>query len=498
MIKGSVQVVEVPGRRLLRAYTRAVERNNRTRARARVKPPALDAIKHVFYVIKENRTYDQVLGDLPVGNGDPALTLFKQDSAPNHHALARRFGVFDNFYADAEVTAEGHDWATSANSTDYVDKTWPFDYSPARRGSQRGFDFGNAISYPAEFLPSDPSVFRSAASQTVGYLWDNAWAHGVSYRSYGEFTAAGDCSQPPEARVNASRTTHLQDRFGFPVASTFPGYNLACSDHADRIPAWEAEFRAFERDGNLPALNLMRLASDHTAGTTRGAPTPTAYMADNDLALGRLVEVISHSRYWKDTAIFVTEDDAQNGPDHVDAHRTIALVISPFNKRGRVDSTHYDTASMVATIEDLLGLPPMSITDARVARMWKIFRNRADLTPYDALEPTVIPFGAPGSEVNGAGAPLAAASASWDFSREDATPEIALNEASGSRSRAAANGCRDPSTPTSSDPAKRRGRVADNILVRDGKVDTVQCGQGPDRVTAARRGPAHLRGLRNG
>ena len=184
-----------------------------------MKPPALDAIKHVFYVIKENRTYDQVLGDLPVGNGDPALTLFKEDSAPNHHALARRFGVFDNFYADAEVTAEGHNWATSANSTDYVDKTWPFDYSPARRGSQRGFDFGNAISYPAEFLPSDPSVFRSAASQTVGYLWDNAWAHGVSYRSYGEFTAAGDCSQPPEARVNASRTTHLQDRFGFPVSS---------------------------------------------------------------------------------------------------------------------------------------------------------------------------------------------------------------------------------------------------------------------------------------
>jgi hypothetical protein len=270
-------------------------------------------------------------------------------------------------------------------------------------------------------------VFRPAAAQTVGYLWDNAWAHGVSYRNYGELTAAGDCG-PLESRINNSRVTHLQDQFGV-VASTYPGFNLACSDHLDRIPAWQAEFENFEANGDLPALNFVRLGNDHTRGTTVGAPTPQAYMADNDLALGRLVDVISRSRYWKDSAIFVTEDDAQNGPDHVDAHRTLALVISPYSKHSAVDSTHYDTASMVATIEELLGLPPMSIADERVARMWKIFRDEPDFTPYDALSPEVVPFGAGGYEVNGSTAPMAAQSATWNFSREDDIPEIALNEA---------------------------------------------------------------------
>jgi YVTN family beta-propeller protein len=427
MIKGSVQVVDVPDDETLAAYTDQVERNNRAKARGRERPAALDAIKHVFYVIKENRSYDQMFGDLPGGDGDQALALFKDDVAPNHRALARRFGLFDNFYADAEVTADGHNWITQANSTDYVDKTWPFDYSPAQRDATRGFDFGNGPSYPWEPLPSDPTVFRSASAQTVGYLWDNAWANGVSFRNYGELTAAGDCRQPPEARVNSSRVTRLQDQ-SF-VASTYPGFNLDCSDHADRIPAWKAEFEKFERDGDLPALNLVRLGNDHTRGTTVGAPTPRAFVADNDLALGQLVDAISHSRYWRDTAIFVTEDDAQNGPDHVDAHRTVALVISAYNKRSAVDSTHYDTASMVATLEELLGLPPMSINDERVARMWKIFRDDPDLTPYDALSPKETPFGMDGFEVNGAAAPMAAQSATWDFSREDATPEIALNEA---------------------------------------------------------------------
>jgi hypothetical protein len=250
----------------------------------------------------------------------------------------------------------------------------------------------------------------------------------VSYRDYGEYTNA-DCTQPPELRNNTSQTTHLQERFGSPVAKTFPGYNLLCSDHVDREPAWEQEFRAFEQSGNLPALNIVRLPNDHTRGTTVGAATPQAYMADNDVALGRLVDVVSHSRYWKDSVILVTEDDAQNGPDHVDAHRTVALAISAYNQRGGTDSTHYDTASMVATAEDLLGLPPMGIVDQRVSRMWKLFRDTPDLTPYDASQPTITPFGEPGAPVNGASAPMAAASATWDFSRQDATPEIALNEA---------------------------------------------------------------------
>jgi YVTN family beta-propeller protein len=428
MIKGSVQVVGVPSEGILREYTQQVRRNDQVEPRSQTKPAALDAIKHVFYVIKENRTYDQVFGDLPRGDGDPALALFKDDSAPNHRALALRFGVYDRFFADAEVSADGHNWATQANATDYVDKTWPFNYSPSGRSGQRGYDFEDAIAYPAELLPSDPTVTRSAAAQTVGYLWDNAWAHGVSYRDYGEFTNA-DCSQPPESRQNTSRTTHLQDQFGSPVARTYPGFDLSCSDHRDREPAWEAEFRAYERDGNLPALNIVRLPNDHTHGTTAGAPTPQAYMADNDLALGRLVDVISHSRYWKDSVILVTEDDAQDGPDHVDAHRTAALAISAYNKPGGVDSTHYDTASMVATAEDLLGLPPMSIVDERVSRMWKLFGNQPDLTPYDAIQPEITPFGEAGAPVNARSAPMAAQSATWDFSREDATPDLALDRA---------------------------------------------------------------------
>jgi YVTN family beta-propeller protein len=428
MIKGSVQVVEVPDAATLAGYTRDVEHNNRAKARGREKPPALNAIKHVFYVIKENRSYDQVFGDLPKGDGDPGLALFKDDIAPNHRTLARRFGLFDNFYADAEVTADGHNWVTQANSTDYVDKTWPFEYSPAQRDATRGFDFGNGPAYPWEPLPSDPTVFRSASAQTVGYLWDNAWAQGVSFRNYGELTAAGDCREPMEARVNSSRITHLGDEF-HTVSSIYPGFNLACSDHADRIPAWKKEFEQYEANGDLPALNFVRLGNDHTRGTTAGAPTPSAFVADNDLALGQLVDAISHSRYWKDSAIFVTEDDAQNGPDHVDAHRTLALVISPYSKRSAVDSTHYDTASMVATIEELLGLPPMSISDERVARMWKAFRDEPDLTPYDVLRPDEVPFGDDGYAVNGSAAPLAAQSATWNFTREDDIPEIELNEA---------------------------------------------------------------------
>ena len=424
MIKGSVQIVRVPRNRgRLRKLTRQVERNDQARARSLHKPAALNAIKHVIYVIKENRTYDQVLGDLRQGNGDPSLELFDERSAPNHHALARRFGVYDDFYADAEISADGHNWATQANASDYVEKTWPVNYSPRPRGAQRGYDFEDARAYPSEPLPSDPAVFRPAAAQTVGYLWDDAWSHGRSYRSYGEYTTfVSGAGCPPGPYT--STTTHLPGH----VAPDFPGYSMACSDHRVREPAWEREFRAFERDGNLPALEIVRLPNDHTNGTTPGLATPQAYMADNDLALGRLVDVVSHSRYWRDTVILVTEDDAQNGPDHVDAHRTLGYAISAYSRPG-VHSTQYDTASMIATAEGLLGLPPMSINDARVARMWDGFTTRPDRRPYDARTPAVTPYDEPGYATNPASAPLAAQSARWNFKREDATPEVALNTA---------------------------------------------------------------------
>jgi YVTN family beta-propeller protein len=431
MIKGSVQVVDVPDDDELAALTKQVRRNNQAAERARRKPKGAAQIKHVVYVIKENRTYDQVFGDLPKGDGDPSLNLFKDDSAPNHRALARQFVTLDAFFADAEVSADGHNWATQANATDYVDKTWPINYSPRPRSSQRAYDFED-VPYTQQLgtepLASDPSIPRSPAAQTVGYLWDDAFAQGVSFRDYGEFTQIpGDCT----GDGNVSHTTHLDDsRVPSPVVDhRFPGYNLACSDHTQREPEWAREFDGYVTNGNLPALEIVRFPNDHTRGTTPGAATPQAYMADNDLALGRLVEKVSHSPYWSSTLILVTEDDAQNGPDHVDAHRTVALAISPWTQTGKVDHTHYSTSSMLATTEDLLGLPPMSIVDARAARLWKPFAGKPDATPYSARTPAVTPYGDSGAPTNSATAAMARTARTWNFRAADATPELALNRA---------------------------------------------------------------------
>jgi YVTN family beta-propeller protein len=438
MTKGVINTIRVPrSARTLRSHTAKVLRNNRVRARRASKPSWLKAIRHVIYVVKENRTYDQVLGDLGKGDGDPSLTLFDQASAPNHHELARRFTLFDNFFADADVSADGQSWATSAGVTDYTSKTWPITYSPSPRKAHRARDFENrsvAEIYLTEPLAFDASVFRTGAAPTRGYLWDNAYEAGVSFRDYGMYTTIpGDC----KGNGNRSTTTRLDDaRFGDHVDEYYAGFNLLCSDHADRLPQWEREFRAYEelyaqdpRRDPLPRLTLLRLPNDHTHGTVPGRATPQAYMADNDLALGRLVDVVSHSRFWPRTAIFVTEDDAQNGPDHIDAHRTLAYVISPYTQTGAIDSTHYDTAGMVATIEDVLGLPPMTITDQRAVRMWKGFSREPNLTPYSAIAPAVTPFGAPGAPLNAAAAPMSRRSAAWDFTIEDATPEIPLNQA---------------------------------------------------------------------
>ena len=276
-------------------------------------------------MIKENRTYDQVLGSLGKGDGDPSLTLFSDDSAPNHRELARRFTLFDNFYADADVSADGISWTVSAAS-DYVDKTWPITYSPGARRRHRARDFEH-VSFAQQFLTErSPSTARSSAAPplTRGYLWDNAY-RGVSFRNYGMYTRTPATAT---AEGNTSDVTHLDDRrFGDHVDERYPGFNLDCSDHANRYPEWEREFNAYEaaqgqpRYDPLPALTIMRLPNDHTFGTRPGKPIPESYFADNDLALGKLVDRVSHSPFWPNTAILVTEDDAQNGPDHVDAHR---------------------------------------------------------------------------------------------------------------------------------------------------------------------------------
>jgi hypothetical protein len=388
----------------------------------------VSAIHHVIYVIKENRTYDQVFGDLGKGNGDPSLDLFKDGSAPNQRALARRFTLLDNFYVDAEVSQDGHPWSTQATATDYVDKVWPFDYAWAYYRSYDSEFVPLAQQFASEPLADDPTVPRTAAAATVGYLWDDAYVHGVSFRDYGEGTPWNDPHNCHSGTVS-SDLTHLQARFGEHVDPRYPGWNLDCSDHAVREPEWEREFRGYEKSGKLPGLEVVYLPNDHTQGTTPGTATPASYEADNDVAVGKLVDAVSHSRYWRSTAIFVVEDDAQDGPDHVDAHRSTALVISPFTQHAGVDSTHYDTAGMLGTIEDILGLDPMSIFDQRAARMWPSFARWPNMRPFDVLPTHVIPFGDPGYPRNGKNAPLAAASAAQDYSIPDGPDEQVLNEA---------------------------------------------------------------------
>ncbi|MCS7022821.1 MAG: beta-propeller fold lactonase family protein [Gemmataceae bacterium] len=365
-------------------------------------------IKYVIYIIKENRTYDQVFGDLaagphPIGNGDPELCLFPEPVTPNHHKIAREFVLLDNFYVDGEVSADGHEWSMGAYATDFVEKLWPLTY----RGSPR-----KTFGYPAEGL-LDP-----AARPAGGYLWDRAREAGVSYRSYGEWIDNGAKNpdgtfQPGKARVKA-----LEGHFD----PWFRGYDLEYPD-VKRAERFISELRRFEKEGDMPRLQIVRLPNDHTAGTRVGMLTPTAYVADNDLALGLIVEAVSHSKFWKQTAIFVVEDDAQNGPDHVDAHRTVALVISPYTKRRFVDSTLYSTSSMLRTMELILGLKPMSQFDAAARPMYNSFTSRPDFTPYKHEVPRVDM-----KELNKPTAWGAERAARFDLSKEDAADDLLFNE----------------------------------------------------------------------
>ena len=410
-IPGSVSRVEVPAPGALGALTARAYANRRPGARgaAPVKASAIvpvapggeSPIRHVVYVIRENRTYDQVLGDLPRGNGDAALAIFGRDVTPNAHALAGEFVLFDNLYCDAEVSADGHNWSMGAYATDFVEKIWPPDYG------SKGFDY--------LFEGNDANAFP-----TNGYLWDAAARAGLSLRNYGEFVGVGAEMEP----TKYSLSTGMEGALKANTCPFYPGFDLDLLDNA-RVDVFLKEFRACVKAKEMPRLTIVRLGNDHTAGTKKGERTPRAMVAENDVALGRLVEAISHSPFWKETAIFVIEDDAQNGSDHVDAHRTVGLVISPYTRRaGFVDSTMYSTVSMVRTMELILGLPPLSQHDATATPMTNAFVDAPDLTPFVHLE-TRIPF----YEMNPDGAPLQALVGTWDFTVEDAAPDIELNEA---------------------------------------------------------------------
>jgi DNA-binding beta-propeller fold protein YncE len=344
------------------------------------------AFHHVIYIIKENRTYDQVFGDLKEGDGDPSLVFFGRQISPNHHALALRFGLFDRFFTNAEVSSQGHIWSTAAYVTDYGEKTVPSSYS-GRRATVDGEEIDE---------PND------------GFLWTLAAKKGVSFRDYGEMVTG------PEGWPVTQR------ELGSDISPSYPPFNLSISDQV-RADAWIAEFEQFVKDGNLPQLEVLHLPSDHTAGGHAGFRTPRAYMADNDLALGRIVEALTKSPYWQDTVMFVLEDDSQAGPDHVDSHRSPLLVVSAYN---RPETIHRfaNTTDVVAAIEDILGLDRMSKFDYFSRSLANVFGEKAHLAPYVAVVPQVDM-----EEKNAANSTAAVMSEGLDFSAPDRVNDAVFN-----------------------------------------------------------------------
>ncbi len=423
MIWGSLTTLDTPDEAKLKEYTATALYVTPDTGKSQLSPAkaplrsviprqvgAPSPIKHVFYVIRENRTYDQVLGDLPQGNGDPSLAIFGENTTPNAHALMRQFVLLDNFYVDAEVSYDGHAFSTGAWATDAVEKIWPMNYGrrEARYLSEGGGKMRNA--------------YGNLAAGPRGYIWDEAARKGVSYRSYGEFSIPGAEIRFDEGGMKppfSGSVPGLKDH----VHPTYPPYNLSIPDN-QRIDVWLEEFKEFEKNDNLPSLNILRLGNDHTAGSRPGSRTPRAMIAENDHALGRFVEAISKSKYWKDTAIFVLEDDAQNGSDHVDAHRSLGFIISPYTQRkGYVDSTLYTTSGFLRTMELILGLEPLSQYDAAATPAYNAFALVANVAPYTALPPRIDI-----NEMNDPRAWGAKESAEMNLAEADRAPDLLLNE----------------------------------------------------------------------
>jgi YVTN family beta-propeller protein len=345
---------------------------NDSTARAHKYPP----FEHVIYVIKENRTYDQVFGDLRQADGDTALEFFPRPVSPNHHALAERFGIFDRFFVNAEVSPDGHNWSTAAYATDYLEKTVPSNYS----GRGRSYDYeGTNGGFGMRDVPDD-----DVAEPANGYLWNLAERKGITFRNYGEFVvpSGADPDDPlPEGYRGNKPFLYAHTN------PTYPGFDLGIKDQ-HRADVWLAEFQQYVKRDSMPALEIIRLPNDHTSGARAGMPTPRAAFADNDLALGRMVDALSHSQFWKNTVMFVLEDDAQNGPDHVDSHRSPMMVISAYT-RGGVIHRFANTTDVLRTMEEILGLSSMSQFDYFGRPLRDIWSSRPDLTPYTARVPAI-------------------------------------------------------------------------------------------------------------
>ncbi|MDB5203155.1 MAG: beta-propeller repeat protein [Ferruginibacter sp.] len=399
LFKGTLSIIREPGDKQLAVFSKAVyantpySKNRETNTDGLAGNPipmkvgGTSPIKYVFYVIKENRTYDQVLGDMPRGNGDTSLVLFGKNITPNLHKLADEFVLLDNFYVDAEVSADGHNWSMGAYSTDYLEKTWPTSYG------------GRGGKYDAEGN-------RSIANNKAGFIWNHCLKNNVSFRSYGEFADNG------KANITVLKNN---------VCRNFAGYDLGIRDQ-DRFLQWQHDFDSLLAIDKLPQLNTVRFGNDHTEGLRKGRPTPFVHVADNDLAVGQFVEYLSHSSIWKETAIFILEDDAQNGADHVDAHRSTAYVAGGFVRRNVVDHTMYSTSSVLRTIELILGMPPMTQYDAAATPMFRCFTNVADASKFVSVPSTVDM-----TEKNTAVNEWQRLSDSYNFAKEDAVPDVDFN-----------------------------------------------------------------------
>lgn len=395
LLMGTLSIIPIPTGQQLAVYTQAVYHNTPFNKEQEItangeagnpiphKIGDTSPIKYVFYILQENRTYDQVLSDMPQGNGDTSLLLFGRHITPNHHSLADNFVLLDNFYVDGEVSADGHDWSMGAYATDYMEKNWPTSYGGRGKGA----------------------IGKTALNKV--FIWDQANHANVSFRTYGEFVNAD----------NTPRIPVLKNHFN----PEYPTGDLRDPDTM-RYRIWQKDFDSLMHQNALPHLMTFRMLSDHTEGTAAGRPTPFAHVADNDLAVGMLVEHISKSSIWENTVIFIVEDDAQNGPDHVDAHRTTAYLAGGYVKRHYVDHTMYSSSSMLRTIELILGLAPMSQYDAAATPMWRCFSKTSDNTMFKSL-PSNINL----NEVNPGGTKLASLAKGLNFSEVDRVPDELMN-----------------------------------------------------------------------
>lgn len=400
LFKGTISILDEPDEKSLGIYSQLVYENTPYNKSKELeaegeegnpipkKVGATSPVKYVFYIIKENRTYDQVLGDIPEGNGDTSLVLFGEHFTPNLHAIAREFVLLDNFYCDAEVSADGHNWSMGAYATDYLEKTWPTSYGG------RGGDY-------------DGEGNRLIANNKTGFIWDHCKRAGISYRTYGEFA---DESKP--------NIPSLKNHY----CPYYTGWDLHVRD-TTRFNQWKKDFDSLLAANALPKLNTLRFGNDHTEGLAKDRPTPFAHVADNDLAVGQFISYLSKSSVWNESVVFILEDDAQSGADHVDAHRTTAYIAGGYIKRHYVDHTMYSTTSMLRTIELILGIPPMSQFDAAATPMWRCFSTSPDSTPFHAL-PSNIDL----NEKNTLTNELSKKSAGFDFSGEDRIAEDLFNE----------------------------------------------------------------------